>query len=170
MGLLKRILPIVCLCLLVSCGYRMVGKTTHLPPGINSVAIPTFKNLTYEPGIEVPFTQAFLNELIQDRRVNVVDREQADAIIEGKIRYFSIYSVSYDQSGFVAEYQANVVLDVSLKNRAGEILWEEKNISETRWYRASSDVLTNEANKAIALQETGKLVAERIRNRFFYDF
>lgn len=167
---LKRLLPLACLCLLIACGYRMVGKTTHLPPDIHSVAIPTFKNLTYEPGIEVPFTQAFLNEFIRDRRVNVVDRDQADSVLEGGIRYFSLLSVSYDQSGFVVEYQTNVILDLSLKNRAGEILWEEKNISETRWFRANSNVLTNEANKAIALQETGKLVAERIRNRFFYEF
>jgi outer membrane lipopolysaccharide assembly protein LptE/RlpB len=161
---------VVCLVLFVGCGYRMVGKTTHLPPGIHSVAIPTFKNLTYESGIEVPFTQAFLNEFIRDRRVNVVDRGQADSVLEGNIRYFKIFSVSYDQSGFVVEYQANVILALSLKNREGEILWEEPNVSETQWFRASSNVLTFEANKTVALQEIGKLVAERMRNRFFYDF
>ncbi len=155
---------------LVACGYRMVGKETHVPPGLNSVAVPTFKNRTYEPGIEVPFTQAFLKEFILDRRVNVVDRAQADSLLEGIITDFKIYSVSYDRSGFVLEYQTSVMLDLTLKDRTGKVLWEEKNFSETQWFRTSSSVLTSEANKAAAIQKIGGLVAERLRNRFFYDF
>ncbi len=156
--------------LLTACGYQMVGKETHVPPGLSSVAIPTFKNRTYEPGIEVPFTQAFLREFILDRRVNVVDRAQADSLLEGVIKDFRFYSVSYDQSGFVLEYQTIVVLDVTLKDREGKVLWEQRNFSETQWFRASSGVLTNEANKAAAVQRIGKLVAGRLRNRFFYNF
>ena len=148
----------------------MVGKETHVPPGLNSVAIPTFANQTFEPGIEVPFTQGFLKEFIQDRRVKVVDRREADSILEGVIKSFHIFSVSYDQSGFALEYQTTVVLDLTLKKRTGEILWKEKNFSETRWYRASSNVLTNEANKAAAIQQIGRFLAERIRNRFFHNF
>jgi outer membrane lipopolysaccharide assembly protein LptE/RlpB len=153
-----------------ACGYRMVGKETHVPPGLNSVAVPTFKNRTYEPGIEVPFTQAFLNEFILDRRVNVVNRAQADSLLEGIITDFKIHSVSHDQSGRVSEYQTHIVLDLSLKDRTGKVLWEEKNLSEIQWFRVSSEVLTSEANKAAAIQRIGRLVAERLRNRFFYNF
>ena len=165
-----RWLSMVCLVLLVACGYQMVGKETHVPAGLNSIAVPTFRNQTYEPGIEVPFTQAFLREFILDRRVNVVDRAQADSLLEGSITDFRMYSVSYDQSGLVLEYQTTVVLNLTLKDRTGKILWEERNFSETQWFRASSNVLTSEANKAAAIQQIGKLVAERLRNRFFYNF
>jgi len=170
MILLKKIFPIICVILVMGCGYKMVGKETHVPPGLNSVAIPTFKNETFEPGIEVPFTQAFLREFIRDRRVNVVNRAEADSILEGVIKKFNIFSVSYDRSGFVLEYQTYVTLDLTLKDRAGKILWEERGFTETRWFRASSDVLTSETNKATAIQETGRFVAERLRNRFFYNF
>ena len=154
----------------LGCGYQMVGKETHVPPGMNSLAIPTFKNQTFEPGIEVPFTQGFLKEFIRDRRVNVVERTGADSVLEGVIKSFTIYSVSYDKSGLVLEYEVRVILDFILKKRTGEVLWEERNFSETRWFRASSDVLVNETNKAAALQQVGRLSAERIRNRFFYNF
>jgi outer membrane lipopolysaccharide assembly protein LptE/RlpB len=170
MLLVKKLLPIICMVLITGCGYRMVGKETHVPPGLNSVAIPTFKNQTFEPGIEVPFTQAFLREFIQDRRVNVVDRAEADSVLEGIIRDFSLYSVSFDKSGFVIEYQSSVILDLTLKDRTGKVLWEEKGFSETRWFRASSSGVTNEAAKQVAVQETGKLAAERLRSRFFYNF
>ncbi len=165
-----RWLSMVCLVLLVACGYQMVGKETHVPAGLNSIAIPTFRNQTYEPGIEIPFTQAFLREFISDRRVNVVDRSQADSLLEGVITDFRMYSVSFDRSGLVLEYQTSVVLNVTLKDRSGKVLWEEKNFSETQWFRASSDVLASETNKAAAIQQIGKLVAERLRNRFFYNF
>ncbi len=165
-----NILLVLCFMPLAACGYQMVGKETHVPPGLSSVAIPTFKNRTYEPGIEIPFTQAFLREFILDRRVNVVDRAQADSLLEGAITDFRFYSVSYDRSGLVLEYQTIVVLDVTLKDREGKVLWEQKNLSETQWFRASSSVLTNEANKTAAIQQIAQLVAGRLRNRFFSNF
>ena len=156
--------------LFTGCGYRMVGKETHVPPGLTSVAIPTFANQTFEPGIEVPFTQGFLREFIQDRRVKVVDRSQADSVLEGVIKSLQIYSVAYDPSGLATEYQTTVVIDLILKKRNGETLWVETDVSETRWYKASSAVLTSEFSRAAAIEQIGKYIAERIRNRFFYNF
>ena len=154
----------------MGCGYQMVGKETHIPPALNSIAIPTFKNLTFEPGIEVQFTQGFLREFILDRRVKVVDRSEADSILEGTVISYNLFSVAYDRSGFVSEYQINVLVRLALKKRTGEMIWQENGLSETLWFRASSDVLVNEANRTAALQRIGRLIAERIRNRFFYNF
>jgi outer membrane lipopolysaccharide assembly protein LptE/RlpB len=156
--------------LLAGCGYQMVGKETHVPPGINSIAIPTFVNQTFEPGIEVPFTQGFLREFIQDRRVKVVGRNEADSVLEGVIKSFQIYSVSYDRSGIALEYQTTLVIDLTLRKKTGEILWMEKDLSDSRVYRTSYNILVSESNKAAAIQLLGRFMAERIRNRFFYNF
>ena len=171
MIIVRNFLLIVCMVLISACGYQMVGKETHVPPGLSSIAIPTFKNKTYEPGIEVQFTQAFLREFILDRRVNVVDRAQADCVLDGTITGFRLFSVAYDASGLVSEYQSTIVLDVTLTDRTGKVLWEQKGFSETTWFRASSgSVLVNEINKLAAIQAAGKLVAGRLRYRFFYNF
>jgi len=166
----KRSFYIIYMLVLLGCGYQMVGKETHVPPGLTSVAIPTFANQTFEPGIEVPFTQGFLREFLRERRVKVVDRSEADSILEGVIKNLQIYSVAYDRSGLATEYQTTVVVDLTLKKRNGEILWKEIDVSESRWFRASSSVLTGESNRAAAIQEIGKFIAERMRNRFFYNF
>jgi outer membrane lipopolysaccharide assembly protein LptE/RlpB len=166
----SRLFLIIWIALLLGCGYQLVGKETHVPPGLTSVAIPTFANQTFEPGIEVPFTQGFLREFIRERRVKVLDRGHADSTLEGVIKDFRIASVSYDQSGFVLEYQTTVIIDLTLKKRTGEVIWKESDLKETRWYRASSNVLFNEASKASAVQQIGTFVAERVRNRFFYNF
>ncbi|MFB3883602.1 MAG: LPS assembly lipoprotein LptE [Thermodesulfobacteriota bacterium] len=166
----SRLLLMICVALLLGCGYHMVGGTTHLPPGLTSMAIPTFTNQTLEPGIEVQFTQGFLREFINDRRIKVVDRGEADSILDGVIKSFNIYSVAYDLSGIATEYQTTVVIDLTLKKPNGEVLWKEQDFSETRWYRTSSSVLITESNKAAAIQEIGRFMAERIRNRVLYDF
>ena len=167
----NRLFLIICIALLpLGCGYQSVGKETYIPPGLNSVAIPTFVNQTFEPGIEVPLTQGFLREFIQDRRVKVLNRSEADSILEGVIKDFQIYSVAYDRSGLALEYQTTVVIDLTLKKRTGEILWRENDVSESRWFRTSFSVLVSESNRAAAIQEIGRFIAERMRNRFFYNF
>jgi len=161
---------IIWISMLLGCGYKMVGKETHLPPGINSLAIPTFVNQTFEPGIEGPFTQGFLREFIKDRRVKVVGREEADSVLEGVIKTFQIYAVSFDRSGIALEYQTTVIIDLTLKRKSGEVLWVERDLSDSRVYRTSANILISESNKAAAIQALARFMAERVRNRFFHNF
>ncbi|MBS3907640.1 MAG: hypothetical protein KGZ49_11465 [Syntrophaceae bacterium] len=170
MAFLKKLFLAFFAVLMAGCGYQMVGKETHVPPGIHSIAVPTFVNQTFEPGIEVPFTQGFLREFIQDRRVKVVGRDEADSILEGIIKSFQISSVSYDPSGIALEYQTTVVIDLTLTKKTGEIIWVEKNLSDSRFYRTSRNILVSESNKAAAIQSLARFMAERMRNRFFYNF
>jgi outer membrane lipopolysaccharide assembly protein LptE/RlpB len=170
MVLLKKVLLLICIVVMMGCGYQMVGKETHVPPGLNSIAIPTFKNQTFEPGIEVHFTQGFLREFIQDRRVRVVGRDEADSILDGVIKSFQIYSVSYDRSGLATEYQTTVVIDLTLRKKTGEVIWTVKDLSDYRVYRTSINILVGESNRAATIQNLGRVMAEMIRNRFFYNF
>ena len=166
----KKIVPILVMVLLWGCGYQLVGKETHLPPGITSIAIPTFVNRTYEPGIEVPFTQAFLDDFIRDKRIKVVDKAAADSVLEGTIHSYRLSTGSTDPQGFVSEYRATVVVDLTLKRPNGEVIWRENNLSETRWFRTSSSGLINEASQFQVIRQIAALVSERVRNRFYYNF
>ena len=170
MPIVKNLISVTLIFFVVGCGYKMVGKETHLPPGVSSVAIPTFKSRTLEPGIEIPFTQAFLNEFILDRRIKVVDRDEADAVLEGVIKSYEYYSIAYDRSGLALEYRATAVVDLTLRKRNGEVIWKENDLSETRTYRTSLSGVGTESNKNVALVQIGRLMAGRIRNRFFYNF
>jgi outer membrane lipopolysaccharide assembly protein LptE/RlpB len=161
---------VIWIALLLGCGYHLVGKETHVPPGLTSIAIPTFANQTFEPGIEVPFTQGFLREFIRDRRVKVLDRTEADSILEGVVKSFQIYSVAYDRSGLATEYQTTIVVDLTLKKRTGEILWKEIDLSESRWFRTSLAALISESRRTAAIEDIGRFIAERVRNRYFYKF
>jgi hypothetical protein len=99
-----------------------------------------------------------------------VDRAQADSILEGVIKDFSIYSVAYDRSGLAIEYQTTVVIDLTLRKKTGEVIWTVKDLSDGRVYRTSFNILVSESNRAAAVQNLGRFMAEMIRNRFFYNF
>jgi outer membrane lipopolysaccharide assembly protein LptE/RlpB len=165
-----EIIFVFLLVVLCGCGYQLTGKATHLPAGVTSLAIPTFRNQTLEPGIEVPLTQSFLREFMFDGRVKVLSPKEADTILEGIIKAFRIQSVSYNESGFVQEYQVLVTVELTLTKSSGEILWKDDNLTEVRWYRASFGGVINEASKNSAVQELGKFMAERVKSRFFYNF
>ena len=100
-----EVLWVFLLVVLCGCGYQLAGKSTHLPAGVTSLAIPTFNNQTLEPGIEVPLTQSFLREFMFDGRVKVLSPQEAETTLEGSIKDFRIRSVSYNESGLVQEYQ-----------------------------------------------------------------
>ena len=118
----RRFLSILCVFLITACGYQMVGKETHVPPGLSSVAIPTFRNGTYEPGIEIQFTQAFLTEFILDKRVKVVDRAQADSVLEGSIKDFS-KSLEGIEARFVKVFAKNIGVCPDWHVSAGGKAW-----------------------------------------------
>lgn len=166
----KTIPLLICVTLLSGCGYHLAGKDTHVPPGVTSVAIPTLVNQTLEPGIEIVFTQAFLQEFIKDKRVKVVDRKEADSILEGVIKSFYVYSASFDKSGYALEYQTVVTMDITLKRKNGEILWQDKDVLEREWYQTNPSVIATEDNRVNAIQQTASSIAERVRNRFYYNF
>ncbi len=167
---LRGVILFLFLVILYGCGYQLAGKSTHLPAGITSLAIPTFNNQTLEPGIEVPLTQSFLREFMFDGRVKVVSPKEADTTLEGVIKNFRIRSVSYNVSGLVQEYQVAITMDLTLTKSSGEIVWKLNDLTEIRWYRASFGGAINEASKNSAVQELGKFMAERVKGRFFYNF
>ena len=75
------------------------------------------------------------------------------------------------------EYQTNVIVDLTLKRKDGEVLWRLTNLSEARWHRASfGEVVSstggifNEASKDNAVQETGKFMPSRSKVDFFIIF
>jgi outer membrane lipopolysaccharide assembly protein LptE/RlpB len=147
------------------CGYRLEGRETPLPPGIQTIAIPTMANQTLEPGIENAFTEAMIREFNLDGRLKVVSEKRADSILEGSIEDFFISSISYDVSGFASEYRAIVTVGATLRRPdTGEILWSVPSLRDTQDYKVTSNVLSNEARKQEAIEEIARQLAGTVHD------
>ncbi len=80
-----RSLPLLVVFVTVGCAYRLGSVDRSLPSGYRQVAIPIFKNLTQEVGIEVAFTNALRQEFQRSKAGEVVPSGQDEVLLEGVI-------------------------------------------------------------------------------------
>ncbi len=80
-----RILAALFLCLalfsLSGCGYRLGSAKPAQLANVTKIAIPTFKNKTYEPGVEVLLADTTIKQFQQDGTYEIVPDDRADAIL-----------------------------------------------------------------------------------------
>ncbi|MGA7902974.1 MAG: LPS assembly lipoprotein LptE, partial [Terrimicrobiaceae bacterium] len=67
--------------LLGGCGYKL-GEIRPTPMrSVRTLAVPTFKNRTYEPRVEVLLADTLIKALQQDGTYTVVSDDIADAVL-----------------------------------------------------------------------------------------
>jgi len=150
----------LCLGLTPGCvGYRF-GST--LPPGINSVHVPTFYNRTSEPLLETQTTGATKQGLQKDGTLRVVaDKARADALLEVTLTRFTLEPLRYDpdQAKTTNEYRMRIRADLVFKRqRDGHILSKRTVEGEATFEPAGS--LTSA--KRAALPEAARDLAHDI--------
>jgi len=157
--------------LLAGCGYTLGG---NLPPHVKTVAVPIFKNLTQEPGIETVITAAIVTSFGNSGRLRVVPVTQADSIIEGEVVAYTVESIGYDTSQNAQQFRLWVTLNVKFRDlKTNSMLWEQQNLRERSDFRATGQVaqgastlsLEEGATRQAAL-EIGRQVVSMALDRF----
>lgn len=95
-------------------GYKL-GNT--LPPGVTSITIPVFINDTKEPGLETTVTAATIQEFQKDGSMKVVQKSQANSLLEVRIKKSTLEPLRYrrDQAVTANEYRLTLTADVIVK-------------------------------------------------------
>ncbi len=109
-------------------GYRM---GTLLPEDIKTIYVPTFKNTTGEPNLEVRATNAVIDKLNVDGTLRVVsNREEADSVLEATIVEYKRKPVRYSRVSDPTEYRLTITVNAGFTNlRTGETFWKDQPIS-----------------------------------------
>lgn len=63
------------------CGYRLGSAKPAVLQNVTTIAIPTFKNKTYEPLVEVLLADTTIKQFQQDGTYEIVSDNRADAIL-----------------------------------------------------------------------------------------
>src|SRR5688500_9659695 len=66
-------------------GYQIGPVKPKLMEGVQTIAVPTFKNDTLEPRVEVLLASAVIKQIQQDGTYRVVRENEADAVLEGQL-------------------------------------------------------------------------------------
>lgn len=156
---------------LAGCGYT---TQSSLAPEYQTIAVSPFYDKTREYDLQAPLTNAITRKFINDSRLQVVDADQADLLLEGVILNYQLKGLTYDQNDEVTQYLLVITAGVRLTDlEKGEVLWEEEIMSgETSYYtRAagqSSDRLRGNAEvflppvRSFATDEENRAAAEAL--------
>jgi len=116
------------------CAYN---TTSILPTYIKKIYIQPFLNNSFRPDLDDKLMVAVNKEFVADGRLVVSSKEDADAILFGEIKQYSLESLSYTEKINTEEYKARILINIwLLDKRQDAILWREDNIEA--WTTASS--------------------------------
>lgn len=153
------------LCLtLWGCGYQMAGRGTgQLPPHLRTIAIPVFENNSNEPTIQRPFTEALRRAFITDGRLRLVNNKTgADLVVNGTLTKYWIRAVSFNSLDIAVQYWVYLEVDVLVKDQVKNQTYLQQKL-KTRWdYLADDSVITSEASRQEALQQTYRVLSQRL--------
>lgn len=126
--------------------------------------MPLSRIYAFEPGLEIKITNAIIRRLHQDGNLKVVDRESADAVLEGDLVGFDQEGVRFNGLERIEEYRLYVVAALRLRDtKTGQILWEEPNFSGDSSYFVTGprSVSRNEATES-AIDRLARNVVDRV--------
>lgn len=132
--------------LLGGCGYKL-GEIRPTPMrSVRTLSVPTFKNATYEPQVEVLLADTLIKQLEQDGTYTVVSRDRGDAALECTLRKIQRRSIRSVQNNVLAtaEFELQLEIAYSVTDRiSGAILMQGRVVGRTTFF-SGSDLQTVE--------------------------
>lgn len=105
-------------------GYRMGADRPAIMEGVQTIAVPVFRNDSTIPRSAVLITNRVVSQFQVDGTYRVVDASRADAIVRGTIRPVKRYQLRSDKLNTLRtfEQEKRLILDYSVETRSGAVL------------------------------------------------
>jgi hypothetical protein len=115
------------------CGYT-TGST--LDERFQTVYVAPFENNSGEYDLQAPLTNALRRKFINDTRLEVVQRGDADIVLEGVILGYELRGVTFDDDDNVTQFLTVVTAGITAYDGiTGELVWIEPKLSgESSYY------------------------------------
>jgi outer membrane lipopolysaccharide assembly protein LptE/RlpB len=163
---MTRLIPLfLAAFLLAGCGYKL-GEIRPTPMrSVRTLAVPTFKNRTYEPRVEVLLADTVIKQLQQDGTYTIVSDNTADAILNCTLEKIERRSLRSVQNNVLATSEFGITLEVNYRvtDRVTGIVLMEGRIRGSASFFADNDLQTTErqaipvAARNLALEMTTRL-------------
>ncbi len=132
--------------MLSGCGYKL-GEIRPTPMrSVRTLAVPTFKNATYEPRVEVLLADTLIKQLQSDGTYTIVSDDDADAIVYCTLRSIERRSLRSVQNNVLATSEFEIVLEVyyEVTERTTGIILMEGRVRGDASFFADDDLQTAE--------------------------
>ena len=164
---MKKALPTFLLALLFSgcAGYHLGPATPAYLRQIHSIAVPTFRNLTLTPRVDVLVTGTVIKQFQQDGTFRIATEENADATLKGEILAVGRSPARSVRGNVLATTEFNLVLRVryTLVGRDGKPIAGPAEAAGGTSFFVGEDVTTDErqalplAAEQLAIQVVSQL-------------
>ncbi len=133
--------------LLGSCGY---SSKAVLKSNVRSIYVPIFDNMTFRRGYEFDLTKAVRDQIILRTRLDIVDRDEADSILFGKISNVVEGVLIGDFTDNIVESRMTVFVDIRwVDTRTGRTIVERQNIGRSAEFIVPrNETVSTSANEA----------------------
>jgi hypothetical protein len=137
---------VFCLALGGCLGYHVGPVKPYYLRDVHTIAVPTFKNRTLVPRVEVLVTDTVIKQLQQDGTFQVANGDKADATLEGQIDRINRLPARSVRGNVLAttEFSLGLIVKYSLIGRDGKPLAGPSQAVGTTSFFVSSDVTTDE--------------------------
>ncbi len=154
---------LVVFALFYGCGYHIAGRGGRIE-GVESLAVPVFRNLTQKPDIESIMTTAVVDEFINI--VDITTEGNADAVLRGVIKSYRLRPVSYSERDVVNEYRLTVVFAFELIGTGdGRVLWKNDMLDYEDFQVDTASVTETKAKEIEAFRKIARDTARLLRER-----
>jgi len=169
---LKNALPLLALFLLLhGCGYELVKGPGLSGPAfatsggetgeITSLAVPVFKNQTFEPQVSQFFTEAFSQELAASGLVKL-NKPNPDAVLQGTVTAVTASLAAMSGQGLAISKVVSATISLTL-TREGKVV-KTWSFGDSETYDASS-INSEDFNKRTALIQMAGRMARRFHSQ-----
>lgn len=127
-------------------GYRIGEVKPHYLKDVHSIAVPTFKNGTFQPRIEVLATNTVIKQFQQDGTFRITNEDKADATLRCTITSVGRSPARSVRGNVLAttEFNLGVAVSYTLVGRDGRTLTGPSGVSGGTSFFVGSDVTTEE--------------------------
>lgn len=160
--------------ILSGCGYT---SGTLLPADQRTIHIDNFENRIntaqvvsdrreyygYRPNLETDIRRAVVSRFIFDGNLQIVDKKEADLVLEGALTDYMQLPLRYDDDDNIEKLRIRIIMDLRLiDNRSGKTLWRESRFMGREDYTL---VGINAQTKHQAVEQAVKDLSQRIVER-----
>jgi hypothetical protein len=108
--------------LLSSCGD--LPLKSQLPESVQKVAIPPMENKTGQPEVDQRLTQKVTQAFIENGRLKVSSREEADAVLQGTLQRYDRIVLTRDANQVPQQYKLQLVVDFDfIDAKTSQLMW-----------------------------------------------
>lgn len=159
MRLLTVLTVSVSLSVVTGCGYHAVGAASHFAPNVKSLSVPVFATRTETYRTETVVSEAVIREFAARTRFRVSPDPQADsdAVLHGTILKETVTPLTYNASTQESSsFLLTLVVSVTLNDRYGKVLYENKNYVYRQQFQSTTDLPTFLQENPASLQRLSR--------------